>query len=144
MAIPNKQIGWSNESNLLQQISKQLERLTSVTSKISADGYLKYIALLSQSGTNPPVSTVLENTIGNIVWAYEGLGQYSGTIPNFIQGKVVVFYGAGTIGDKSYVVQAYVNNYPPYGVWIDTSDSSTGLSIDDVLAETPIEIRVYP
>jgi hypothetical protein len=33
MAIPNRQIGWSTKSNLLWQISKQLERLTAVTSK---------------------------------------------------------------------------------------------------------------
>jgi hypothetical protein len=38
MSIPNKQIGWSNESNLLWQIAKQLERLTGVTSKISGSG----------------------------------------------------------------------------------------------------------
>ena len=31
MGIPNKQIGWSNEANLLWQISKQLERLIQVT-----------------------------------------------------------------------------------------------------------------
>jgi hypothetical protein len=31
MGIPNKQIGWGNESNLLWQISKQLERLIQVT-----------------------------------------------------------------------------------------------------------------
>ena len=31
MAIPSKQIGWSQESNLLWQISKQLEYLTQVT-----------------------------------------------------------------------------------------------------------------
>jgi hypothetical protein len=31
MSIPNKQIGWSNEANLLYQISKQLERLIQVT-----------------------------------------------------------------------------------------------------------------
>jgi len=30
MAIPNKQIGWSNESNLLWQISSQMEKLTGV------------------------------------------------------------------------------------------------------------------
>jgi len=27
MAIPNKQIGWSQESNLLWEISRQLDRL---------------------------------------------------------------------------------------------------------------------
>jgi hypothetical protein len=36
MSIPSKQIGWSNESNLLWQISKQLEQLTGVTSKINS------------------------------------------------------------------------------------------------------------
>ncbi len=30
MAIPSRQIGWSNKANLLWQISKQLERLTCV------------------------------------------------------------------------------------------------------------------
>ena len=34
MSIPNRQIGWSNESNLLWQISKQLEQLIGITSKI--------------------------------------------------------------------------------------------------------------
>jgi hypothetical protein len=90
-----------------------------------------------------PVVTVLENTIGNIVWTYEGTGQYSASVPNFVQEKVLIFYGAGTAGANTYVVQAYVNNFSPFGVWIDTSDSSTGLSADDVLQETPIEIRVY-
>jgi hypothetical protein len=31
MAIPSRQIGWSTKSNLLWQISKQLEYLTKVT-----------------------------------------------------------------------------------------------------------------
>jgi hypothetical protein len=31
MAIPSKQIGWSTESNLLWQISKELEQLIKVT-----------------------------------------------------------------------------------------------------------------
>lgn len=35
MSIPNKQIGWSQEANLLQQISKQLERLIQVTAAIT-------------------------------------------------------------------------------------------------------------
>jgi hypothetical protein len=35
MSIPPKQIGWSNESNLLWQISKQLDELIKVTSALS-------------------------------------------------------------------------------------------------------------
>jgi len=34
MGISNKQIGWSNEANLLQQISKQLDRLIKVTAQL--------------------------------------------------------------------------------------------------------------
>jgi hypothetical protein len=34
MSIPNRQIGWSTEQNLLWQISKQLEYLTKVLSNI--------------------------------------------------------------------------------------------------------------
>lgn len=30
MGIPNQQIGWSQEAKLMQQISKQIERLTQV------------------------------------------------------------------------------------------------------------------
>lgn len=35
MAIPSRQIGWSTESNLLWQISKQLEQLIGVTAALT-------------------------------------------------------------------------------------------------------------
>jgi hypothetical protein len=35
MGIGNKQIGWSNESNLLWQISKQLDQLIKVTAALT-------------------------------------------------------------------------------------------------------------
>jgi len=35
MAIPSKQIGWSNESNLLWQVAKELEYLTKVTANVT-------------------------------------------------------------------------------------------------------------
>ena len=38
MAISNKQIGWSQESNLLWEISKQMDRLTKVTSQSGGGG----------------------------------------------------------------------------------------------------------
>lgn len=38
MAIPRKQIGWSNESNLLWQISSQMEKLTGVVSTSGGGG----------------------------------------------------------------------------------------------------------
>ncbi len=35
MAIPSRQIGWSTESNLLWQISKQLDQLIKVTASLT-------------------------------------------------------------------------------------------------------------
>jgi hypothetical protein len=35
MAIPSRQIGWSTKSNLLWQISKQLEQLIKVTASLT-------------------------------------------------------------------------------------------------------------
>ena len=44
-------------------------------------GYLEYVALLSQSGTNAPVATVLKNTLGGtVVWTREAAGLYSATL----------------------------------------------------------------
>lgn len=52
MSIPSKQIGWSNESNLLWEISKQMERLTKVVYANAAptSTYKVYTALLTQNG----------------------------------------------------------------------------------------------
>lgn len=39
--------------------------------------YKKYVALLTQSGTDAPVATVLENTLsGTPVWSYSDVGEY--------------------------------------------------------------------
>jgi hypothetical protein len=35
MPIPSRQIGWSTQENLLWQISKQLEQLIAITSKLT-------------------------------------------------------------------------------------------------------------
>ena len=136
---------WSKRKDIPKKDNGELNLDEFVENKISDTGYKVYTALLTQSKTDAPVAMVLENTLGeDIVWKYEGTGQYSASVPNFVQEKVLIFYGAGTAGANTYVVQAYVNNFSPSGVWIDTSDSSAGgSSADDVLQETPIEIRVY-
>lgn len=52
MAIPSKQIGWSQESNLLWEITRQMDKLTKVVSASAAptSTYKVYTALLTQSG----------------------------------------------------------------------------------------------
>jgi hypothetical protein len=57
MAIPSRQIGWGTESNLLWQILKQLNKLTSVLfglKEAATPNYKVYTALLTQSGGDNP------------------------------------------------------------------------------------------
>lgn len=50
MAISNKQIGWSQESNLLWQLAKQVDNLTKITANVNVTA-LPY-KLISEASTN--------------------------------------------------------------------------------------------
>lgn len=53
--------------------------------------YLIYTGFLTQAGTSAPVVTVLENTLGTIVWARTGTGYYVGTLAGaFTNNKTVI------------------------------------------------------
>ena len=93
--------------------------------------------------TGAPVVTVLENTIGNIHFTYNGVGYYiASSEPEslFPVGKTVCFLGS--VGDDSAS--------PAYGfLRLGGSDQCRILTQinntneDNVLFNTPIEIRVY-
>jgi hypothetical protein len=51
-----------------------------INSNPSALPYKVYTVILNQTGTNAPVATVLENSIGDIVWGYVSAGVYSATL----------------------------------------------------------------
>lgn len=55
--------------------------------------YLVYTALLTQSGTDAPVATVLENTLGGtVVWTRNDTGIYTGTLAGaFTENKTFCF-----------------------------------------------------
>jgi hypothetical protein len=55
MGIISRQIGWSQESNLLWQILKQLNKLTSIMFGLKPK-YKVYTALLTQTGGDNPLS----------------------------------------------------------------------------------------
>lgn len=89
--------------------------------------YKKYVALLTQSGTDAPVATVLENTIGNIVWAREDSSNSSANLslgfPNELKTFILVsstnvFYPAYWVNDSQIVVQ-YVNDGDLYNFAIE-------------------------
>ena len=119
--------------------------------------YKVYTALLTQSGTNDPVATVLENTLGyDIVWSRLNAGGYIARATEFAIEDVNKFYC--NIGNKllsvastdivSYIVEASnlpVGSPSSFEVYTKTILNSTGVVTrgDNILEFTPIEIRVY-
>ena len=93
--------------------------------------YKVYTALLTQTSTNPPIATVLENTIGNITWSYEGVGTYNATL-----------IGAFTL-NKTYCPIAIVNSAPDLIIPNLNLDFIEFITGDGILNNTPIEIRIY-
>lgn len=100
--------------------------------------YLKYVALLTQSGTSAPTATVLENTLGGtIVWTRNDVGDYTGTLAGaFSPNKTGAFSGF-----TSGIVYIFRNTSSE--MRINATDSAGSFS-DGILVDTPIEIRVYP
>ena len=112
-------------------LAKGMASWTPATS--SGASYKVYTALLTQTGTDAPVATVLENTLGGtVVWTRDDAGSYLGTLSGaFTANKthvLAVGFGAG------------------YGNLVATrQDNNTvfvGLTSDEF--SLSIEIRVYP
>jgi hypothetical protein len=99
--------------------------------------YKSYVALLSQSGTNAPVATVLENTLGTtITWVRDSQSTYRGVVGSpgnlFVTNKTV---GFTTHNNMFYTLSFRVidaNN-----IEIKTNGP------DSVLTNGSIEVRVY-
>ena len=113
--------------------------------------YTIYSALLTQSGTNAPVVTVFENTIGDIVWTRKNVGWYKGTL-------VVAFPDSNTLlpndifisidGSVSGLIQFQLESGSDDVIEIFTYDSGGSLAdslLKNLASGRPveIEIRVY-
>ena len=108
-----------------------------------APSYKVYSALLSQSGTSNPTATVLENTIGNIVWARADIGRYSGTLTGaFTADKTFILtnggWKSGVYGGWLYFETAYNDSV------VSLQQDASNLSPQDGFSKQEIEIRVYP
>ena len=99
--------------------------------------YKVYTALLTQLGATAPIATVLENTLGGeVVWSYEGAGDYSATL----LGRFTVDRTYATVNcpDNRYVAQIIRVNEDEVSLTINPSE--------DTVSNTypfTIEIRVY-
>lgn len=102
--------------------------------------YKIYTALLNQEGETDPVATVLENTIGNIVWTRIEVGVYRGTLTGaFSSGKTIAILPLVPADDnnKISIVTVYNENI------ISIMTKETPSASDNCLYNTFIEIRVY-
>lgn len=101
----------------------------------------RYIAILNSNGESLDV-TVLENSLGPIVWNNEGVGTLDGAFP---KDKTVAFIGSGQGGEQATITAIELppnsNDYVAVRAFDVTSDGivpSLGL-----LVRTGIDIRVY-
>lgn len=100
-----------------------------------------YVALLTQSGTDAPVATVLENTLleQDGAWGYDSTGTYVYNFPSTFPVGTVVCKISNSY--DAIVTQEVVS---PDGVYIRTYDIATQVEADSNLFNTLIEILVYP
>jgi len=101
MAIPSRQIGWGTDSNLLWQISKQLEYLTKVTGTASDVTVINDIT--------DPVPVTVENTV-NVVdvntvkpYKYISLASTNANTINAQQSKLYVVSAIGLTSTVRYL-----------------------------------------
>lgn len=133
-----------DEKVLIMQNDTPKETTTQAIADLGGGGgssYLVYTALLSQSGTSAPVATVLTNTLGGtVVWGYDSVGTYTATLAGvFVTNKVVVFIQP-SLPDGIYSFQLNA----PDAIHVQTAYSVDGVTSNNYLTATPIEIRVYP
>ena len=102
--------------------------------------YKVYTALLTQTGTNAPTATVLENTLGGTVtFERSGVGNYNAvSVGNlFTLDKTVVFNSSGQF------VGTY-NFYPANTSRVALNNVNvSGVVADSLMQKLSIEIRVY-
>ena len=134
-ATPN-----TNEKNITQHFT--VSGVAAFANSYSL-GYTVYTALLTQTGTNAPVATVLQNTTGGtIAWSYSNVGIYVATISDatYTANKTAVLISLGG-ANNSTVISSVVDSTTALTLYqIDVGDQQTTNSIN---ATTTIEIRIY-
>lgn len=106
-----------------------------------AAAYLVYTALLSQSNTDAPVATVLENTLGGtVVWTRNDVGDYSATLAGaFTEAKTAVIICVNSDQSAGLVVGYETPTTDEVKVYL----KGNSFAPADQLGCT-VEIRVYP
>jgi hypothetical protein len=108
-----------------------------------SSSYSVYTALLTQSGTDAPVATVLQNTLGGtVLWTRFSEGIYIGTLAGaFAADKTLVIAQQANSGNSLGID---VGNDSVDAIYLTTFNIGTGANADGQLINAPVEIRAYP
>jgi hypothetical protein len=104
--------------------------------------YKVYTALLTQTGINDPVANVLYNTIGTVTVSRTGAGVYNISCPDFnffTLNKTAIC----AVPTNTNIYRYTIRPTNPTTVELVTFNSANPPSIDDLLSNTMVEIRVY-
>jgi hypothetical protein len=127
---------WNLEENKLLWVNTKNNIIENEISGASQPTYKVYTALLTQNGLNPPVATILENTIGDITYSYDDIGFYFiNSSLLFTNNKTAIFFG----NTNAAFIKIYPNNDSQLIIEVFDTTGYTNFG----LIKTPIEIRVY-
>lgn len=111
-----------------------------------------YRALLTQTGTDAPVATVLENTLGGaVVWSRTTDGIYAGTLAGaFPVASTMATMITFTSDDPSVSLSVFAinantgNDINIASYSVPTDPAGPGTNVDNLLVNNPVTILVYP
>lgn len=117
--------------------------------KYDSRPYKVYSALITQDGTNAPVATVLENTLGGVIsFGYDGIGSYpvSCSPALLTSGKTTIIIGDSyndvVVSTALFNVAGSSLSTSGFTIYSYEMDGTPDLSNNSFL-KTLIEIRVY-
>lgn len=104
----------------------------------------KYFASFTQTGTNNPiVNTIWENTIGNIVWTYDGIGTYNGYLDDGFVGDMPIIEGVYGMYNVNVARYYTIFKVDDSNIRLLSYDNNINIG-DDLLFKTFIQILLYP
>lgn len=123
-----------------------LQLLCNVSESVEP-AFLTYVAKISSNGSNAPIVSVMENTIGNIAWSRQAAGVYRGILAGALPSTRTVGWishnpletGSHTTGFYIYcssnMISIEIFEYDADGI---------GTGTDGEMDNASLEIRVYP
>jgi hypothetical protein len=129
------------------------EKIGATISAIGGRPYKVYTALLTQTASNAPFANVLEDTIGNVSFEYNGLGQYkiyaTGSLTTNKTYITISEQHSLTVTPKVVFDMGTLDNnkveFFTYYISFNTPAEGDPIFVlsNNVLYLAPIEIRVY-